>query len=296
MRSILVLKLLHEWEATCWHSLRFDDIAFIVLCYRTTGSKNRCQWQVWALFITFCNTSRFFFGCWESSFYTMFFNFSPTFLWSRRLGVLIFPASLSSRWHSPKFSLSQRIWLLLTLYFLNLKNHKPFPHDHQQWQEHVAKSPPLKRCSSPPRTQFSKNKEVTHGFFTVLPSSSMAVIAPAKVTGQCTLVFGRELVLYESRMVGSGPEGGGNVNLNNAVVEPFFYFWPGCTVGEQCQWWIWQCYGGFKKKPKKTSSMNPDNTHNKRSFRIEARPDCRYWSVNEKHTIYQKAVLEQVSE
>jgi len=31
-----------------------------------------------------------------------------------------------------------------------------------------------------------------------------AVTAPAKVTGQCTLAFGWELVLYESSMVGSG--------------------------------------------------------------------------------------------
>jgi len=52
----------------------------------------------------------------------------------------------------------------------------------------------------------------------------MAMMALARVTGQCTLVSGWELVLYESRMVGSGPKGGGNVNLNNAVVELFFYF------------------------------------------------------------------------
>jgi len=46
----------------------------------------------------------------------------------------------------------------------------------------------------------------------------MAMTAPTKATGQCTLVFDWELVLYESSMVGSGPEGGGNVNLNDVVV------------------------------------------------------------------------------
>ena len=58
----------------------------------------------------------------------------------------------------------------------------------------------------------------------MLPSSTMAVTAPAKATGQYTLVFGWELALYESSMVGSGLKGGGNVNLNDVVVEPFFYF------------------------------------------------------------------------
>ena len=47
---------------------------------------------------------------------------------------------------------------------------------------------------------------------------------PAKATGQYTLVFGWELALYESSMVGSGLKGGGNVNLNDVVVETFFYF------------------------------------------------------------------------
>jgi len=90
--------------------------------------------------------------------------------------------------------------------------------------EPVAESAPLKRYSSPPCTQFPKNKEVTHGFSTVLPSPSMAVMASTKVTRHCTLVFGWKLILYESSVVGLGPEGGGNVSLNNVVVEPFFYF------------------------------------------------------------------------
>jgi len=63
-----------------------------------------------------------------------------------------------------------------------------------------------------------------HGFSTLLPSPSMVVTAPPKATGQCTVVFGWKLVLYESSMVRSGLEGSGNVNLNNVVVEPFFYF------------------------------------------------------------------------
>jgi len=179
MQSILVLKLAHEWEATCWHSLRSDDIALIVLCYRTANGKNRRQEQVWRLFVTLCNTGSFFSAV-ENYPSSQIFQFSfSTFLRNRRLGLLIFPTFLSFRWHSMNFS--------LTLYFLNPKNDKPFPHNHQQWREPVAESPPLKCCSSPPRTQFPKNMELTYGFSTILPSPSMAVTAPAKATGQCTL-------------------------------------------------------------------------------------------------------------
>ena len=53
---------------------------------------------------------------------------------------------------------------------------------------------------------------------------SIAMMDHAKATGPYTLVFGWELALYESSMVGSRPEGGGNVNLNDVVVEPFSYF------------------------------------------------------------------------
>jgi len=44
----------------------------------------------------------------------------------------------------------------------------------------------------------------------------------AKATGQCTLVFRWELVLYEPSVVGSGPEGGCIVTLHDVVDEHFF--------------------------------------------------------------------------
>ena len=44
----------------------------------------------------------------------------------------------------------------------------------------------------------------------------------AKATGQCTLVFRWEVVLYEPSMVGSGPEGGCIVTLHDVVDEHFF--------------------------------------------------------------------------
>jgi len=45
---------------------------------------------------------------------------------------------------------------------------------------------------------------------------------PAKATGQCTLVFSWELVLYEPSMVGLGPEGGCTVTVHDVVDEHFF--------------------------------------------------------------------------
>ena len=62
MQSILVLRLAHVREATCWHSLRSDDITLIVLRYRTTDSKNRHQEQVWPLFVKLAQIRQFFFG------------------------------------------------------------------------------------------------------------------------------------------------------------------------------------------------------------------------------------------
>ena len=53
-------------------------------------------------------------------------------------------------------------------------------------------------------------------------SSPMPGGFPAKATGQCTLVFSWEPVLYESSMVGSGPEGGCIVTLHDVVDEHFF--------------------------------------------------------------------------
>jgi len=90
MQSILVLKLAHEWEATYWHSLRSDDIALIVLYYRTTDSKNRRQEDVWQLIVTLCNSDSFFFRLLRTILPHKMFNFSPTFLRNRKLGLLIF--------------------------------------------------------------------------------------------------------------------------------------------------------------------------------------------------------------
>jgi len=45
---------------------------------------------------------------------------------------------------------------------------------------------------------------------------------PPKATGQCTLVFSWELVLYQPSIVGSGPEGGCNMTLDDVVDEHFF--------------------------------------------------------------------------
>ena len=56
----------------------------------------------------------------------------------------------------------------------------------------------------------------------VLPLPSTATTNPAKATGPHTLVFGWELALYESSMLGPRPEGGCTVNLNDVVDEPFF--------------------------------------------------------------------------
>ena len=55
-----------------------------------------------------------------------------------------------------------------------------------------------------------------------VPSSPVPGGVPAKATGQCTLVFSCELVLYELSMVGSGPEGGCTVTLHDMVNEHFF--------------------------------------------------------------------------
>ena len=52
----------------------------------------------------------------------------------------------------------------------------------------------------------------------------MAATNPTKATEQYTLVFGWKLVLYESSMDGSGPEGDGTMNLNDMVAELFFNF------------------------------------------------------------------------
>ena len=57
-----------------------------------------------------------------------------------------------------------------------------------------------------------------------LPSPLIAAMDLAKATEQYTLVFGCKLVLYESSMDGSMPEGNGTVNLNDVVVEIFFNF------------------------------------------------------------------------
>ena len=54
-----------------------------------------------------------------------------------------------------------------------------------------------------------------------LPLPSMVAMDPTKAIGQCTLV-GWELALYKSSMVGSGPEGGRTMNLNDVMDEPFF--------------------------------------------------------------------------
>ena len=45
---------------------------------------------------------------------------------------------------------------------------------------------------------------------------------PAQATGQCTLIFSWELVLYEPNMVGSRAEGGCTVTLHDVVDEHFF--------------------------------------------------------------------------
>ena len=58
----------------------------------------------------------------------------------------------------------------------------------------------------------------------VVPSLSMAATDSAKAIEQYTLVFGCKLVLYESSMDGSVPEGDGTVNPNDVVVEIFFNF------------------------------------------------------------------------
>ena len=61
MQSILVQYLAHVCEAPCWHSLQYDDIALIVLCYQTTDSKKRHQKQVWPLFVKLVQIRQVFF-------------------------------------------------------------------------------------------------------------------------------------------------------------------------------------------------------------------------------------------
>jgi len=47
---------------------------------------------------------------------------------------------------------------------------------------------------------------------------------PAKATGQCTLVFNWELVLYKPSMVGSEPEGGCTMTLHDGWMNTSFKF------------------------------------------------------------------------
>jgi len=109
-----------------------------------------------------------------------------------------------------------------------------------------------------------------------LPSPSIATTDPTKAIGPYTLVFGWELALYESSMVGSGPEGSCTMNLNHVVGEPFFNSdlivqLVGSTSDESDN------VVEVKKIKKFSSSTNPENTPKTKGFqRTGVRPGCGY--------------------
>jgi len=117
-----------------------------------------------------------------------------------------------------------------------------------------------------------------------LPSPLIAAMDLAKATEQYTLVFGCKLVLYESSMDGSVPEGDGTVNLNDVVVEIFFNFdlvvqVVGSASNESDT--IGRSNKPFAKKKRLShrsstspfsSSKNPETTQTKRGFHTGARP------------------------